>query len=154
LFVLPHGKSFRLFFEKEGYLHKSEHLLADSGTWRTYILEKPTPGARLTLRAVFFEHDSHELLPASQMELERVVEFMKTYPGGLEIQGHTSATGKPEYNLQLSRRRAEAVKHFLISRGVDEKRLSTVGFGETKPIASNDTYAGRALNRRIEIVLK
>ncbi|MCS7086762.1 MAG: OmpA family protein, partial [Bacteroidia bacterium] len=94
------------------------------------------------------------LLPASQAELERVSDALKVYAGTVEIQGYTSSTGSQEYNLKLSRLRAEAVKNFLISKGVPASKMTTVGYGDRNPIASNDTPAGRALNRRIEIVLK
>ena len=158
LIVLPAGKNYTLFFEKDGYLHKSEHLTLDknevSGQWREYELERPAPGAKLTLRAIFFEHDSHYLMSQSQAELEKVADVLKSYPGTVEIQGYTSSTGSAEYNLKLSRLRAEAVKNFLLSKGVPSAKMTTVGYGDKNPVASNDTFAGRALNRRIEILLK
>jgi len=68
----------------------------------------------------------------------------------VEIGGHTDNTGDPTYNLDLSRRRAMAVQQYLISRGVDEKRLTAVGYGQEKPIADNNTPQGQLKNRRIE----
>jgi OOP family OmpA-OmpF porin len=68
----------------------------------------------------------------------------------IEIGGHTDNTGDPGYNLDLSRRRATAVRQYLMSRGVGEKRLTAVGYGQEKPVADNDTPQGRLKNRRIE----
>jgi outer membrane protein OmpA-like peptidoglycan-associated protein len=70
------------------------------------------------------------------------------------IQGHTDATGSEEHNQQLSERRATSVRNYLVGRGVDEDRLSAVGFGEGYPVASNDSESGRQQNRRVDILLK
>lgn len=72
----------------------------------------------------------------------------------VEIEGHTDAEGADGFNMQLSRERAEQVRSYLIQRGVDASRITAVGYGETRPIADNDTVEGRANNRRVEIVLK
>ena len=71
----------------------------------------------------------------------------------LDIQGHTDNVGTDQYNDDLSLRRAESVKKFLVSNGIDEARLTTQGFGSSQPIATNDTEEGRAENRRIEFVI-
>ena len=68
------------------------------------------------------------------------------------IEGHTDATGRTGHNLELSRRRAAAVKHYLVGKGIDTSRLETVGFGESRPIASNETALGQGQNRRVELV--
>jgi outer membrane protein OmpA-like peptidoglycan-associated protein len=68
----------------------------------------------------------------------------------VEIDGHTDSTGTAAYNMMLSEKRAKAVKEFMVTRGIDPKRLTTKGFGITKPAASNDTKEGRAKNRRVE----
>jgi OOP family OmpA-OmpF porin len=67
------------------------------------------------------------------------------------IQGHTDSVGNDAYNMSLGLRRANSVKDFLVSKGVSASRLSTKSFGETQPVASNDTAEGRALNRRVEL---
>ena len=72
----------------------------------------------------------------------------------IDVAGHTESVGAAESNLELSRRRAEAVVAFLKDAGVDVGRISSVGYGETKPIAPNDTADGRARNRRIEFSVK
>jgi OOP family OmpA-OmpF porin len=68
----------------------------------------------------------------------------------VRVEGHTDSTGDAKYNLGLSYRRAESVKNYLVSKGIDANRLSVVGFGEDKPLVSNKTRAGRAVNRRVE----
>ena len=72
----------------------------------------------------------------------------------IEIEGHTDAEGTPERNARLSRRRAEAVAEYLAEAGVDAQKLSAVGYGETRPVAPNDTPANRARNRRIEFAVR
>ena len=87
----------------------------------------------------------------SKEALDRLVAVMKACPAGnVEIQGHTDATGPRRRNIALSRDRAEAVKDYLVQRGVSADRLTAVGFGPDKPVASNRTDSGRARNRRIE----
>ena len=68
----------------------------------------------------------------------------------IELSGHTDNIGKDDYNLKLSQNRADAVKNYLVSRAVDPNRIDAVGYGETRPIVSNDTKEGRASNRRTE----
>ena len=71
----------------------------------------------------------------------------------IRIEGHTDSTGTPEYNLKLSKQRAESVKLFMTDEGIDNKRMSAIGFGIQKPIGDNATAEGRKQNRRVEIVL-
>lgn len=107
-----------------------------------------------SLKGVQFEFDSDQLTAEAQTVLKDVVDAMQKNPKvNLQIQGHTDSTGKLEYNNDLSLRRAESVKKFLVSNGVAANRLSTKGFGPSRPIATNETDAGRAENRRIEFII-
>jgi outer membrane protein W len=102
---------------------------------------------------VLFDFDSAELRPESITELERVVTFMNDVPfAAALIEGHTDSVGSDAYNLKLSDRRAKAVYDYLTSRGVDPARLSSIGKGETAPIADNATEEGRQLNRRVMLI--
>ena len=102
---------------------------------------------------LLFDFDSAELRPESITELERVVKFMGDVPfAKAMVEGHTDSVGTDAYNQALSDRRAKAVFDYLSSRGVDPARLSSIGYGETKPIADNATAEGRQLNRRVMLI--
>lgn len=109
-----------------------------------------------TARGVLeFDRAKADLTPESTMTLRELAEIAAECPAfRIEIEGHTDAEGTDERNQRLSDRRAKAVADFLIREGVDGKRLSTVGYGATRPIADNNTDEGRARNRRIEFIVK
>lgn len=104
--------------------------------------------------AVSFASDSPELQGPFQPVLDKVaaalVEYGKTV---IEVAGHTDSVGADAYNQQLSERRANSVAAYLASRGVQQSRMVTLGAGESYPVASNDTEAGRAANRRVELTI-
>jgi OOP family OmpA-OmpF porin len=106
---------------------------------------------RIQLR-IEFDTDKAEVLPRYQDEIGRVADFMKKYPQVKgTIEGHTDGVGSEEYNLALSRRRADAVRRTLVDRyGIAGDRLETAGYGFSRPVAGNDTVEGRQRNRRIE----
>ncbi|MES0873475.1 OmpA family protein [Sinimarinibacterium thermocellulolyticum] len=108
----------------------------------------------LVLRGVNFENDSAVLTPESREILDGVADSLKSQPNlRVEIGGHTDSIGNDTYNDILSRQRAEAVRQYLIARGVAADRLVAMGYGEFKPIDSNETAEGRAKNRRVEFKL-
>jgi OOP family OmpA-OmpF porin len=103
-------------------------------------------------RVALFYFDSTKVKPEVYPMLQEAVLMMKKNPDlKVEIDGHTCSIGPEEYNMTLSVKRAEAVKNHFVSRGIDSNRLTTKGFGLTKPAASNDTKEGRAKNRRVEL---
>lgn len=109
-------------------------------------------GILVNLPDVTFAVNSTEITPSFQATLDKVAQSMIQYPNSLiDVYGHTDSTGSDAYNLDLSKRRADAVARYLISRGVASARIQTQGMGESQPVASNDTPEGRALNRRVEI---
>jgi outer membrane protein OmpA-like peptidoglycan-associated protein len=108
----------------------------------------------LAAKNVFFATASDKLLAQSFKRLNDVVTILNENPSfKVQIDGHTDDQGKDEYNLDLSNRRAASVKAYLVSKGVAEGRLSSTGYGETKPVADNKTAKGRAQNRRVEMTL-
>lgn len=108
---------------------------------------------KLTLQGeVTFDFDSARIKPSFYRSLDRIAEIMNRYPQtDIVIAGHTDSVGAPQYNLDLSLRRANAVADYLMSQGVARLRLSTEGRGQLEPVASNETAAGRMQNRRVEI---
>jgi OOP family OmpA-OmpF porin len=102
-------------------------------------------------QTIEFDVSSAAISPRGAALLDRLVPILQSSPQTkIEIGGHTDNTGDPSYNLDLSRRRATAVRQYLMSRGVEEKGLTAVGYGQEKPIADNNTPQGRLKNRRIE----
>lgn len=112
-------------------------------------------GMVLTLGDVLFETAKANLLPDAMTTISKLAAFMQEYPQKtLLIEGHTDSQGSEEYNLTLSRNRAESVYAALLGSGVASNRMRTVGYGESRPVASNDTSSGRQRNRRVEIVIQ
>jgi outer membrane protein OmpA-like peptidoglycan-associated protein len=102
---------------------------------------------------VQFAFDSAEILPASHGLLGEVAQVFKDNPQIelVQVEGHTDSTGKADYNRKLSQRRAESVRAFLVSAGIDGKRLQSKGFGPDRPIADNGAEEGKEANRRVEL---
>lgn len=101
---------------------------------------------------VTFDTNSTIVKPGLLTEIDRVAQVFTQYPNTLiQVEGHTDSVGSETYNLELSYRRAIAVKDLLVQRGVYANRIETLGFGETMPVASNNTAEGRQRNRRVEI---
>jgi len=111
-------------------------------------------GTVVTLGDVLFPTNQAVLQPGAQRNLIPLAQFLKEYPERqVVIEGHTDAVGDSTYNEQLSEKRADAVKTFLITQGVDPGRIQARGLGENFPVASNDTSSGRQQNRRVDIVI-
>lgn len=110
--------------------------------------------ADYTLDASLFAFDSAELSGKAKSSLDKVAAALKDSGKSADVNGYTDSTGSAEYNKALSQRRAQAVASYLESKGVAAKKLTTKGYGATDFVASNDTPAGRAQNRRVDIVLK
>jgi outer membrane protein OmpA-like peptidoglycan-associated protein len=101
---------------------------------------------------VTFDTNSTVLRPGLQSEINRVAGVLNQYPNTLvRVEGHTDSKGTDAYNMDLSNRRATAVENLLVQRGIADSRIEAVGYGETLPVATNDTEAGRQRNRRVEI---
>lgn len=112
------------------------------------VMKRALEGLKFNSGSAVIKTESYKILD----EVASVMNSNPTYK--LRIEGHTDNTGNPESNLQLSKQRAKAALDYLINKGVSEKRMSSEGYGISKPIADNNTIQGRALNRRVEFILK
>jgi len=159
LISLPAGKNYGTVISSNGYLFESENfdLLNPQGykeVTKNVEMKPIKPGNGIVLHNIFFETGIYNLKETSKNELIRIVDLMKIYPSlKVEIQGNTDNVGGEDFNIDLSQKRAKVVKDYLIARGIGADRLSAVGYGFSKPRASNDTAEGKALNRRIEMVV-
>ena len=158
LVSLPTDRDYALNVSAEGYLFYSDHF-AFSGEHsrkkpfrRDIPMERIIVGSSVVLNNIFFETDSHQLLPASVAELNRVVDFLVNNPSlAVEIGGHTDSTGTTGHNQELSEKRATAVVQYLSEKGIAANRLVSAGYGDREPVVGNDTEEGRASNRRTEL---
>jgi outer membrane protein OmpA-like peptidoglycan-associated protein len=113
-------------------------------------------GLIVSLSDVLFDFDRASLTQGAREKLSKLAGILLAYPGSyhLATEGHTDSIGSHDYNLRLSRDRAEGVQAFLLSAGIRPDHVGpTTAFAETRPVASNDTAAGRQMNRRVEIVI-
>jgi len=154
----PVSKNYIVYVELEGYIFENIELSLGGATEvevtdeKTIKLRKIKTGEISVLRHVFFDTDKATLKSESFDELDKFVRMMEQNGTvRVEIGGHTDDVGTHDYNIKLSQRRAATVKNYLISKGIEAKRVTSVGYGETIPIVSNDDEeGGRAINRRVE----
>ncbi len=157
--TLPMGKNYTFTVNRKGYLFYSDVFdLADKPSDSVYEkniqLEPVELNATVRLKNIQFSSKSFQLEPVSMIELNKLVQLMNDNPSmKIQINGYTDNVGNDADNLKLSETRAKAVADYLISKGIDSKRLTSKGFGETKPIADNSTEEGRFLNRRTEFIV-
>ncbi|MBX2941596.1 MAG: OmpA family protein [Cyclobacteriaceae bacterium] len=142
----------------EGYLNVSDSIEIVNEEINPVVkdlyLNKIEVGITVRLKNIYFDFDKTSLKPESFIELNKVVDLLKTNPSvEIEISGHTDSKGSDDYNLNLSQGRSQSVVDYLISQGIESYRLSAQGYGETKPIDTNDTEEGRANNRRVEFTV-
>lgn len=154
---LPAKNKYLFNVSRRGYLFYSGHFNlkdhpADDPFRLDIALAPIRKDEKVVLENIFFETDSSRLLPESYPELDKVIAFLKANPGvSIEISGHTDSTGTPGHNLTLSENRARSVYAYLVRGILQPERFQTKGYGETQPVASNETEAGRAQNRRTEL---
>src|SRR5206468_9938639 len=113
-----------------------------------------TRGLIVNMSDVLFDVGKWTLKPGAREKLAKISGILLAHPGlNLEVEGHADSTGSEQFNQVLSERRASAVRDFLIQQGVHWASIAARGFGESQPVASNDTAVGRKLNRRVEMVV-
>lgn len=155
--VLPSNSDYGLSIQKKGFLFYSKNFsLATQSVERAFELNVELipieVGERVKLENIFFGFDSYKLQERSFSELGTIEHFLKENPGvTITIEGHTDNEGTSAYNKNLSQSRAKSVYDYLVEKGISKERLSYNGFGDSQPIATNDTEEGRALNRRTEV---
>jgi OOP family OmpA-OmpF porin len=142
----------------EGYLTTNDSVQVTSDEVspivKNIFLQPLEVGLTVRLKNIYFDFDKTTLKPESFVELNKVVDFLKQNANvSIEIAGHTDSKGSDTYNLNLSQGRSQSVVDYLISQGIDANRLQAKGYGESKPIDSNDTEEGRANNRRVEFTV-
>ena len=157
--TLPEGKDYTFTVNRKGYLfYSSAYALSGAAPDSTYVkniaLEPIKLASSFVFTQVLFENNSFALLPPSLPELNKLVQILEENPGmHIQISGHTDNIGKAADNLTLSTSRAKAIVQYVSSKGIATERLTYKGFGSTEPIATNETAAGRALNRRTSFTI-
>lgn len=157
LVPLPTGKDYALSVSRKGYLFYSENFslkeVKEGQPFEKNVPLQPLEAnAVVVLRNIFFASNEYTLQPASTTELDKLVALLKSNPTmEVELSGHTDNVGSDTDNQVLSENRAKAVVEYLVKQGIAAKRLKAKGYGESKPVDTNDTDAGRAQNRRTEL---
>ena len=117
-------------------------------------IKETSRGLVISLSDILFDVNQATLKPGAANNVQKIAAILNQYPNyNISVEGHTDSQGSDAYNQSLSERRAAAVRMQLISGGVPEARITSKGFGETQPVASNDTPAGRQQNRRVEVIV-
>ncbi len=156
LVVLPVGRNYSVSASSKGFFFYSQSFEFPKDTSYQEIalniqLEPIQKGTKVVLNNIFFESGRTELMPISYVELNKASDLLKDNASMIvEIGGHTDSQGTTEANLALSQKRAEAVMQYLLLAGIDASRLRSKGYGESVPIADNETPEGRSKNRRTE----
>lgn len=153
------NEDYLLTIKGEDIVYQSTYVAAkDSITAPVIKLEMEVQpievGMHYRLHNIYFAFNSADILSSSQKVLDEFIVFLNDHPTmTISIEGHTDNVGSDEFNLILSENRAKAVYNYLVNNGIDSNRLQYKGFGETTPIATNETEEGRAMNRRTEFVI-
>ncbi len=156
--VLPYDKNYLIRATADKFFAQSENLNLDSlvkvghkEIHKDLYLVPIEIGQVVRLNNVFFDFDKWDLRPESYVELDRVVKLLSENPAiEIEMSAHTDSYGSDDYNVTLSGNRARSVTEYILTKGINPERITSEGYGETKPVAANDTPANRQLNRRVE----
>jgi OOP family OmpA-OmpF porin len=163
--TLPGGELYGVHADAEGHISENQNL--DLRNFKTdgavthkdlsiepIVVAKVEPSTKITLNNIWFGFDKFTLNSESYPELNRLAELLKEQPSiKVEVSGHTDNVGPEEYNLNLSKKRANGVSKYLIQKGVSQDRITTTSYGEGRPVETNDTDEGRRKNRRVEFTI-
>ena len=157
--VIPRDSKYTLKIEAPGYVSSYEKIDLAGMTMKdlelNFQLQPIEIGTTVNLKSVLFIQSKPELLPESYPELDLVVAFMNANPNvEIELAGHTDNRGSYRQLMELSQKRVNRVKDYMVSKGIDKKRITGRGYGGSQPVAGNDTEEGRMLNRRVEFIIK
>lgn len=159
LVVLPAGRNYSVSANKEAFFFFSASFEVPANARyqeiRKDIALKPIEkGAKVVLNNIFFETGKATLSPQSRLELDKAVDLMKKNPTmAIEVGGHTDNVGDDASNMKLSHERAKSVRDYIVNAGVQTARIQAKGYGESNPVAGNDTDEGRKTNRRTEFII-
>ena len=132
----------------------AERSLAEQLAGDNRTVTEEARGLIVSLPGILFDFDKAELRPEVESTLTQIAEVLKKYPDiDIMVEGHTDDVGQEQYNQRLSDRRALAVYTYLVSQGIDPSHVTHAGYGETRPVAGNDTPEGRQRNRRVDLVI-
>ncbi len=158
--VLPYGQKYTMRAIAKDFIAEGDNIdltqpkAFQQITGKELKLVPIEVGRTVRLNNLFFDTGKSELRPESGPELDRLVTTLNEAPKMVvEVRGHTDNTGSNEINAKLSQDRAEAVREYFVSKGIEPDRIASKGFGESKPVATNDTDEGRQQNRRVEFVI-
>jgi outer membrane protein OmpA-like peptidoglycan-associated protein len=155
--ILSFGKKYSIMAYTNGYFPVNDYIDLNidpsyKEIQKNFLLKKIDSSFNITISDTRFEHDSYILKDDEYENLSKIVYVLNKNPEyTILIEGHTDNTGTYQYNMELSKKRAQSVADYLIERKIDSKRIQTKGYGATKPIAPNEQEEGRALNRRVEL---
>jgi outer membrane protein OmpA-like peptidoglycan-associated protein len=146
---------YSLVVESPGYLKQTAWVLVERDKPLVRDFQLVTLRMVVTLHGIYFDFDRATIKPESRSAIEDAAEILIQNPTiKVEIQGHTDSVGSDKYNQRLSEKRAQAVVDYLVKEtGIDSRRLTAKGYGESRPVADNKTESGRALNRRVEFLI-
>lgn len=159
LVVLPAGRNYAVTANSKGYFFYSQNFKVTKESnyqelKKDIVLKPIEKGTKVVLNNVFFETGKSDLSDESRVELNKAVELMETNPSMvIEVGGHTDNVGDDDFNMKLSHERAKSVRQYLVNAGIASERIQAKGYGETTPVADNETEEGRAANRRTEFII-
>jgi len=159
LIVLPSGRTYGVTAYEQGYFFYSQSFDVPKESQyqeltKNIELKPIEKGARVVLNNIFFETGKADLSPKSRLDLDKAIELMEANPSMvIEVGGHTDNVGDENANMKLSHDRAKSVRQYLVNGGIASERIEAKGYGETTPVADNDTEEGRAANRRTEFII-
>ena len=157
--VLPGGRNYSVSANKEGFFFYSQSFEVPKKIHYQEIVKdiplKPIEkGTKVVINNIFFETGKATLTSQSHLELDKAIDLLRTNPTMvIEVGGHTDNTGDDATNMKLSHDRAKAVREYMVGRGIGPDKIQAKGYGESNPIANNDTDEGRQANRRTEFII-